>query len=126
LKIATWNSNGFMHHIDEVKAFLFTKINIMLISETHFYWNSKLANPKGRAPCKTITKKYLETIPQSMSHYLDLSFDHSPLIIEVNNKIETKMQCNYAMPCTLHNKQTNWYLFHKQVNTLLNITEGAK
>ena len=44
---------------------------------------------------------------------LDLSSDHSPLIIEVNNKVGTKMQL-----CTLHNKQTNWHVFREQVNTL--------
>ena len=37
LKIALWNANGLMGHAQEVKTFLIQqKIDVMLISETHF------------------------------------------------------------------------------------------
>lgn len=58
---------------------------------------------------KGIEKTYF-TIKSS----LELSSDHSPIIINVCNKIVKKMQP------VLHNKRTNWILFREQVKTTLN------
>lgn len=71
LKIAAWNSNGFMHHIDEVKSFLFTnKIDIMLISETHF------------------TKKHYIKIPHYIAHHTMHPDDtHGGTAILIKNNI---------------------------------------
>jgi hypothetical protein len=36
-KIAAWNANGLTQHLKEVEVFLITqKIDILLVSETHF------------------------------------------------------------------------------------------
>ncbi len=40
-KIAQWNANGLINHNQEVQLFISThKIDIMLISETHFTDNN--------------------------------------------------------------------------------------
>jgi exonuclease III len=36
LRIAHWNANGLAQHKDEVQLFLQHKIDILLVSETHF------------------------------------------------------------------------------------------
>lgn len=47
LKLAVWNANGLCQHVHEVRAFLqIHKIDIMLISETHFTEKSYIKIPK--------------------------------------------------------------------------------
>ena len=36
LRVAQWNANGLAQHKDEVQLFLQHKIDILLVSETHF------------------------------------------------------------------------------------------
>jgi len=57
-----------------------------------------------------MTKTYF-----SIKVSLELSSDHSPFIINVNNKVVKKMQ-----PCALHNKKTNWNLFRERVKSIPN------
>lgn len=46
LKLAIWNANGLCQHSQEVKLFLEThKVDVMLISESHFTHNSHLKIP---------------------------------------------------------------------------------
>jgi exonuclease III len=80
LRIAQWNANGLAQHKGEVQLFLQqNKIDILLVSETHFtttfkYRNTKLITPINRSRCHpqkkqqapsqtTISSKPTSTIP---------------------------------------------------------------
>ena len=53
LRIALWNANGLQNHNDELKLFLIqNKIDVMLISETHFTSRSHFTVP-GYDTCLT-------------------------------------------------------------------------
>jgi len=58
---------------------------------------------------KGISKDYCRT-----ESYLELSSDHSRIIIRINNKIITKDK-----PCTLHHVKTNWPYFQELLMTTL-------
>ena len=76
LKIVLWNANGLAQHVEEVKNYIQNqKLDIMLISETHFtkknyfkipnYTISDTQHPHGTARGGTaiIIKKWHQTPP---------------------------------------------------------------
>lgn len=117
----------------------------------HQFWGSRLANPKGSVLYKAITNERLEIISQSMPTYwpsdrkkipdiidfgvakgiiklhfeikssLELSSDHSLLIISISSKIIAQTQ-----PCSLHNKRTNWQFFRDEIESTLNLQVPLK
>ena len=110
----------------------------------HNLWGSRTFNPKGRELYKCIQSHNLHQVstgeptywPSDPNKYpdvidfcickgipsnliraessLDLSSDHSPIIVSLNSAVISSV-----FPPKLHNKQTNWPLFKNHVETLL-------
>lgn len=111
----------------------------------HTQWGSRILNPKGRVLLKTIQSsnlKYLSTgeptywpadpkkkpdvidfcvlkgIPSNFINAvscIDLSSDHSPIIVTLNS-----MPIQKEKRPSLHNKKTNWDLFKEIIDNNLN------
>jgi hypothetical protein len=110
----------------------------------HPNWGSRLTTPRGRQLMAAINAHQLEHlstgeptywptdrskipdlldffVTKGISHNyltvtscLDLSSDHSPIIVSINSSIQFK-----DPPDTLHNKHTDWEQFRQNLNELL-------
>lgn len=117
----------------------------------HPMWGSRLASPRGRQLFKTITDKnfnYLTTgeptywpsdrrklpdlldffVTNGISHHyldissnLDLSSDHSPVIVTVSSSVILK-----AVPPVLCTQRTNWPYFQEILNQKINLKISLK
>lgn len=65
---------------------------------------------------KGLPKKFIE-----VKSLLELSSDHSPILITLNNRIIEKEK-----PCMLHNKKTNWPYFRELIKSSINIALPLK
>lgn len=117
----------------------------------HPLWGSRLTTTKGRELHKAIEALRLETVSTGEPTYwptdrrkspdvidfsvikgvsrlyftaescLELSSDHSPIILKLSSRIATT-----AQPCVLHNKQTNWSYFRNQITDMLDPSISLK
>lgn len=117
----------------------------------HPMWGSRLANPRGRQLLRTLNElslDYLSTgeptywpsdihkIPDLLDFFvtkglprnylniessLDLSSDHSPIIVTVNSSVVLR-----PAPPFLYNKNTDWNYFRELVNQNLNLKISLK
>lgn len=112
----------------------------------HTIWGSRLISPKGRELFKAMTKLKLSHISSGSPTYwpsdlkkipdvidfcvtkgvanhlvnaescLDLSSDHSPIILTLSNYFESTLRTPF-----LHNKKTNWFQFRHIVENSINL-----
>lgn len=117
----------------------------------HPQWGSRLTSPRGRTLYKILEKYHLETIATGEPTYwpsdtnkipdaidfaiikgisknkirtescLELSSDHSPIILEVSQNILVKDK-----PPKLHNKYTKWDRFREEVLNNVNLKRSLK
>ncbi|XP_011063431.1 PREDICTED: RNA-directed DNA polymerase from mobile element jockey-like [Acromyrmex echinatior] len=117
----------------------------------HPLWGSRLMSPKGRELCKAMENLNLESaskveptywptdrrkIPDVIDFYvikninkrylkvqscLELSSDHSPVLLSVCSKVFKKEK-----PCVLCNRRTDWTYFREQVEKTLNTSISLK
>jgi hypothetical protein len=80
LQLALWNANGLTQHIEELKMFIsHHKIDVMLISETHFTDKSYLKLPKYTVyhtnhPAGTACGGTAIIIKTTIKHHLQSSY----------------------------------------------------
>ena len=80
IKIAIWNANGLIQHIQEIKAFVSNQnIDIMLISETHLTDKSHVIIPNysiynTNHPANTAQGASAIVIKRSIGHFYNPNF----------------------------------------------------
>lgn len=124
LKIAIWNANGLGRHVDEVKLFIQThKLDILLVSETHFTTRSHITIPnyniyRTNHPDATAHGGTAVIIRQNIKHYVRAEYAlenlQSTSITIEDDTGETTFSAVYCPP-KHNNKYDDYNTFFKKL-----------